>query len=51
MSNDFHWEVNKYSWQGTVTEISPKLHSGKVSTLDKSLGEAVGPRVGGGLGV
>lgn len=27
-----------------MTEISPKLHSGKASTPDKSLGEAVGLR-------
>lgn len=46
MSNDFHWEVNKYSWQGAETEISPKLPSGKGSTPGKSLGETVGLHFG-----
>ena len=34
-----------------MTEISPKLHSGKVSAPDKSLGDAVGLRFGRGLNI
>lgn len=25
MSNDFHWDLNKYSLKGPMTEISPKI--------------------------